>query len=106
MAVDMTKATTLEQFGMLANDAADYTDQEIIEAKQEIRQEIQQELNYTHNQSVASAVWSVTHDLGRYPSVTVVDSSGAEVKGDVQYTSANTLEIRFSAPFAGKAYCN
>ena len=36
----------------------------------------------------------------------ITDSTGAEVEGEVQYTGLNTLTIKFSAPFAGKAFFN
>ena len=100
MAIDMTKATTLEQFGMLANDAADYTDARIAYVIETVREKA----GYTHNQMTASAVWNVTHNLGRYPSVTVVDSGGNVVTGDVRYTSLNSVVISFSGAFSGSAY--
>jgi hypothetical protein len=31
---------------------------------------------YRHVQSVAAAVWTVVHNLGKFPSVSVVDSTG------------------------------
>lgn len=62
--------------------------------------------HYTHNQSPASAVWTVSHGLGKFPSVTVIDSAGTEVVGDVVHIDANTTEITFSAAFSGKAYFN
>ena len=61
---------------------------------------------YIHHQQVAAKTWRVEHDLGGYPSVTVVDSSGRYVIGDVQYLDENTIEVSFSASFAGKAYLN
>lgn len=62
--------------------------------------------SYTHNQETASAVWEVTHNLGKHPAVTVVDSAGTEVIGEVDYTSSNTCVLRFQAPFNGKAFFN
>jgi hypothetical protein len=62
--------------------------------------------SYTYVQSSASTTWTITHNLNTYPSVTVVDSSGSVVSGDVQYLSENSLRITFSAQFAGKAYLN
>ena len=94
-AANAKKATTLEQFQMLAERSKQYTDTTI-----------ERVITYTHEQSVAAATWNVTHNLGRYPSVTVVDSAGSKIVGDVQYTSENTLTLTFSAPFAGTAYCN
>lgn len=61
---------------------------------------------HIHNQSSASAQWTITHNLGKYPSVSVVDTSDAEVIGEVEYLSDTQLTIKFSAPFSGKAYLN
>ena len=61
---------------------------------------------YVFNQNTPSATWTITHNLGRRPSVTVVDSAGTVVIGEVNYTSDNTLVITFSAGFSGQAYLN
>ena len=62
--------------------------------------------SYIHNQLVAASVWNIEHDLDKNPSVTVVDSSGNEVYGDVIYIDRNNLTINFSSEFSGKAYLN
>lgn len=61
---------------------------------------------YTHNQAIASAVWTVAHNLGRYPSVSVVDHLGGLLTPDVRYLDANLVQITHSVPLIGKAYCN
>lgn len=61
---------------------------------------------YIHEQNVAAATWQITHNLGKYPSVTVVDSSGRLFFGDVQYVDANNLSITFHGSFSGKAILN
>lgn len=61
---------------------------------------------YIHNQTIASASWQITHNLGRFPSVTIVDSANSEVIGEVAYNSNNQLTVSFSAAFSGKAYLN
>lgn len=61
---------------------------------------------YIHKQSEASSKWTIEHNLGRNPSVTIVDSAGTEVYGDVQYVNDNVITVSFSAPFGGKAYLN
>lgn len=61
---------------------------------------------YTHNQNSASATWVIAHDLGRHPSVVVIDSAGSVIIPDVQYDSAYQVTVRFSAAFSGKAYLN
>ena len=64
------------------------------------------DLNYVHNQIAAASVWNVVHNLGKYPSITVIDTANTEVEGDVNYIDQNTAQLTFSAPFSGKAHCN
>jgi hypothetical protein len=49
---------------------------------------------YYHTQGTSSAVWVITHNLGWYPNVTVQDSGGSIVEGEITFTGA----------FSGKAY--
>jgi hypothetical protein len=60
----------------------------------------------TFSQSSAATTWTINHNLNRHPAVTVVDSAGTLVDGDVQYSNANTIVVSFSAAFAGNAYLN
>ena len=62
--------------------------------------------NYIHNQGAASNVWNVTHNLGKFPSVTVVDSGNSVVIGDVNMIDLNNITITFTSSFSGKAYIN
>lgn len=62
--------------------------------------------HYVHNQMSASSDWLVQHDLGRYPSVSIVDSAGSLVIGEVVYLNTDSLQINFSSGFAGIAYLN
>ena len=64
------------------------------------------DLNYTHIQGVADTIWNITHNLGKYPSVTVLDSAMNEVEGDVEFIDTNTVKIVFSATFSGTATLN
>ena len=61
---------------------------------------------YIHTQSSASSSWTINHNLDKYPSVSVVDSAGNKVIGDVEYTSRNSVVVSFCATFSGKAYLN
>ena len=61
---------------------------------------------YIHEQGVASDIWEINHDLNKLPSITVVDSADNVVVGDEQYIDKNTVIIRFSNSFKGKAYLN
>lgn len=64
------------------------------------------DLSYVHDQLVPAATWVVTHNLGKYPSVAVVDSGGTVVWGDVQHTDANHVTLSFAVAFGGRAYLN
>ena len=64
------------------------------------------DLSFEHNQSAASSTWLITHNLGKYPSVSVVDTAGSFVVGVVEYVNLNYLEIKFNAAFSGYAYIN
>lgn len=62
--------------------------------------------HYVHNQLIASATWTVNHNLNKFPAVTVVDSSGNVLIVDVEYVDANTVTVRFTSSTGGKVYCN
>ena len=61
---------------------------------------------YTYTQASPAAAWLIAHDLGRFPSVTVVDSTGSCVEGDLDYIDGNSLTVSFTAAFSGLAYLN
>lgn len=61
---------------------------------------------YTHLQIVPSEEWIIEHNLSKYPSVTIVDSAGTVVIGDVEYISTMILRVTFTSPFSGEAYLN
>lgn len=62
--------------------------------------------SHVHNQSVPSAEWTVDHNLGKWPSVSVVDSANDLVEGEVKYINPNRVILNFSAPFTGRAFIN
>lgn len=59
---------------------------------------------FVFSQPVAATSWSITHDLEGYPSVSVVDSAGSVVIGDVEYNSDSSITVSFESAFAGTAY--
>lgn len=61
---------------------------------------------YTHTQAIPLAVWTAAHNLGRYPSVSVVDTLGRQVFGDVTWVDENIVQITHGSAIAGKAYFN
>lgn len=54
----------------------------------------------------ARSVWEITHNLGRYPSVTVVDSAGSVQDAYVEYIDMNSCNVIMNSAFKGKAYLN
>ena len=61
---------------------------------------------FIHEQNTASDTWDICHKLGKYPSVTVVDSAGNEVTTDVQYIDKNNCIVTTNGKFKGIAYLN
>jgi len=62
--------------------------------------------NFVFTQNVASATWVITHNLGKYPSVSIVDSADTKVNGEIQYDNINQVTVSFRSAFAGKAFLN
>lgn len=60
-------------------------------------------VSYTHNQSSASNQWTVVHNLGFKPNVTVFNSAGDIVEGSITHNSVNQLTLQFSATMSGVA---
>jgi hypothetical protein len=58
---------------------------------------------YQHNQVSAAGVWTINHNLGFRPSVSILDTGGNEIEADVRHTSTNQLVIYFAIPLAGVA---
>lgn len=56
------------------------------------------------NQISAQPTWIIPHNLGRFPSVQIIDLSGNVVEGDVKHLDANVVQIDFSVAVAGSAY--
>lgn len=60
--------------------------------------------SYQHVQNSVSATWTVQHNLGFHPNVTIQDSGGTAWEGDITHSDINALVIRFGSAFAGTAY--
>lgn len=64
------------------------------------------EITYVHVQLATAHVWTIIHNLHRRPSVTVVDSSGTVMVGEVVYISDDEIRVTFTEGRSGKAYLN
>jgi hypothetical protein len=67
-------------------------------------QELVPLISYTHTQGDDSSTWTIEHNLGFYPSVSVFMTSGDVVEGAIEHQDVNTLTITFSVAISGTAY--
>lgn len=61
---------------------------------------------FVYQQMTSQSQWDITHNLNKKPAVTVVDSAGTMVFGEVLYIDNYNVQLNFSAPFSGYAYLN
>jgi len=61
-------------------------------------------LSYSFEQQSDSASWSIIHNLGYRPAVTVQDYGKITIEGEINHIDASNLTITFSAPISGYAY--
>ena len=61
---------------------------------------------FIFTQGVAATTWDITHNLGKFPSVSVVNNNDIVINGEVTYIDNNNVQLNFSAGFSGKAYLN
>jgi hypothetical protein len=61
---------------------------------------------YYTEEFVNQSTITVTHNLDKYPSVTVTDTAYSVVEGDITYLDSNSLTVAFSASFSGAIMCN
>lgn len=52
------------------------------------------------------STWVIQHNLGRFPSITTVDSAGSEITGAVTYNNENKITVVFNSATSGNAYLN
>ena len=64
----------------------------------------QTSVRFEFEQATPSASWTVSHPLGGFPSVSVVDSAKTQVIGEVTYIDDETVRIEFEQPFSGYAF--
>lgn len=64
------------------------------------------DLYYRHVQAAPSASAIITHSLGKFPSISIKDSSGQAVEGDYTHIDVNTVQVEFSSAFSWEALFN
>jgi len=68
--------------------------------------EISADKNFVFSQGTPASTWTITHNLNKFPSVSVVNSANEVVYGEIDYTNVNSLTVTFNGGFSGKAYLN
>ena len=61
---------------------------------------------FVFTQGVPATVWNIQHNLGKFPSVSVINNNNIVINGEVTYIDNNNVQLNFSAGFTGKAYLN
>lgn len=59
---------------------------------------------FVFTQDSPSALWTIAHELGAFPNVTVVDTLSRQVEADIVYVDANTVTAGFANPATGQAF--
>lgn len=61
---------------------------------------------FLFHQYVPSNTWTINHTLNKFPSVTIIDSGGTHVYGNIDYISTNQVILTFTNEFSGEASLN
>lgn len=60
-------------------------------------------ISHNHSQGVASLTWTIVHGKAYKPVVTLYDTIGQEIEGDVDSNLAGTTIVTFTTAIAGSA---
>ena len=62
--------------------------------------------NYVHDQAQPSSIWTINHPLNKKVSVTITDTAGTVIEGQVIIKDNSQVIITFNNPFSGIAVLN
>ncbi len=60
---------------------------------------------FVYTQASDSASWTVNHNLGHRPQVTLLTVGGSEFFADITHNSVNQLTVTLKTALAGSAIC-
>lgn len=63
------------------------------------------ELDYVHTQASASSTWTINHNLGRRPAITLYTTGGVQFSAEITHTSVNQAVVSLALAIAGTARC-
>ena len=101
---DIKTETAIKDHDKLRN--RDLPDQHPIEAITGLNDILGKLWTFTYEQASASDSWLIVHNLGRKPSVVIVDSADNVFYPAVQYIDLNTVLVTMNGATTGKAYLN
>jgi hypothetical protein len=61
-------------------------------------------VKYVHTQASISESWTINHNLGFFPNVTVLDNSNRILETYIEYNNINTATIVMNSAASGKAF--
>jgi hypothetical protein len=59
---------------------------------------------FTHTQLATSSQWTINHNLGFNPQISIRDNNGQIIEGQITYNNLNTITLDFSIAISGTAY--
>jgi hypothetical protein len=62
--------------------------------------------NLMYEQTTPSKVWTIVHNLDKFPSINLLDANGVIMFADIKYVDMSTVEITFATEVTGKALLN
>lgn len=62
-------------------------------------------LRFDFTQGSAASTWTIAHNLGKHPNISIYTVGGVEVEAAIIHLSSNVAQILFDAPFSGYAVC-
>lgn len=111
-ALDATRYTREEGLTVMINDGSgvkeywfkdDITDEDLVI---KIPTDLKSDSNYIHDQYTPEDVWEINHNLNKFPTIQIVDSSNKIVEGYIEHENENKSIAMFNGKFSGKAICN
>lgn len=60
--------------------------------------------SFVHEQQADSDTWTITHNLGYRPAVSIQDYAKNGIEGDVDHIDVNSLVVNFNTGVSGYAY--
>ena len=63
-------------------------------------------VRYVHNQTSVASEWNITHNLGYFPNVTILDNDSPPriVEADIRYLNTSSVRIIMNTSMSGTAY--